>query len=498
MTERDLIKTRILTDTLFATSYFFKKRYSRRFVIGEHHKKIAEALNRVLRGETKRLIINIPPRYGKTEIAVKNFVSAGIALNPESLFIILSYSDDLALDNSEDIKDLVQETFYKELFPYVEIKKDSRSKKKWYTTQGGGVYATSTRGQITGFGAGIFNDDEEKELEDALNELEIKNSEQREYLFGGALIIDDPQKPEDAQSTLERDKVNLRFETTIRSRLNSRNTPIIIIMQRLHPNDLCGYLMELEPEDWEVLSLPAITIDEDGSERALWEFKQTLAELKKIERAQKYVFRGQYMQDPVDLSGEKLWLFSFNKDKHTGAVEWNAEETTYLSFDFNRNPLVCSVWQHYDGVIRGIEVIEIENATIKSMCVEIESKYKGAIFMVTGDVSGKTLTTVSNLDNFQIIKNHFNLSRNQMQYSGSNPRLSDSRYFVNSIFEEYPIILDKEKCSPLIFDCENVKSGVDNTIIKETRKKAEQRADSLDTMRYFLHRFCKDVLFFTN
>lgn len=107
--------------------------------VGEHHQIIAAALEKVLSGETTRLIITVPPRYGKTELSVKNFIAHGLALNPSAKFIHLSYSDTLALDNSEEVKDLVQEESYRELFPNVKIKIDSKSKKKWYTTEGGGV-----------------------------------------------------------------------------------------------------------------------------------------------------------------------------------------------------------------------------------------------------------------------------------------------------------------------------------------------------------------------
>lgn len=97
--------------------------------------------------------------------------------------------------------------------------------------------------------------------------------------------------------------MNNRFESTIRNRVNSRNTPIIIIMQRLHEHDLCGYLQEIEPEEWTVLSLPCIWHDENGQEQPLWEFKHTLEELHKIERSNSFVFETQYMQNPKPLEG---------------------------------------------------------------------------------------------------------------------------------------------------------------------------------------------------
>ena len=114
--------------------------------------------------------------------------------------------------------------------------------------------------------------------------------------------------------------------------------------------------------------------------------------------------------------------------------------------------------------------------------------------LVTGDASGKSKTTVSYLDNYQIIKNYFSLSKGQMQYSGSNPRLEDSRYFVNSCFEQVDIIIDKDKCKPLIFDLENVLSDENNKPIKNSRSDAAQQADCLDTMRYVLHRYFRDII----
>ena len=238
--------------------------------------------------------INIAPRYSKTELAVKNFISMGLAINPSSKFIHLSYSDDLAHDNSEEIRDIVKSVEYQSLFPYVSIKKDSDSKKKWSTTEGGGVYAVATGGQVTGFGAGAV--DEEKELEDEIESIETST-------FAGAIVIDDPIKPEDALSDIKRDRVNNRFETTIRNRVNSRNTPIIIIMQRLHEDDLCGYLQRIEPDDWTVLSIPCISRDKNGNEVPLWEFKHSLEELHKIERANPFVFDTQYMQNPTPIEG---------------------------------------------------------------------------------------------------------------------------------------------------------------------------------------------------
>jgi len=293
-------KVKCLKSLLFHTRYFFKHQYNRKFVIGEHHEIICNALERILSGDLKRLIINIAPRYGKTELAVKAFISHGLALNPSAKFIHLSYADDLALDNSETVKDLIQTEAYQQLFPAVQIKKDAKAKNKWYTTQNGGVLARAAGGQVTGFGAGKV--DEEEDFDEWLNGIEQtgKSQLEKKFSFGGAIIIDDPVKPEDADQDTIREKVNSRFDSTIRNRVNSRHTPIIVIMQRLHPNDLAGYLQrDGEQDEWEVISLPCLK--EDGT--SLWPFKHTVTELLAMKQANDIVYERQYNQNPKPKAG---------------------------------------------------------------------------------------------------------------------------------------------------------------------------------------------------
>ena len=294
----DIVKTWALQGTLNFTRYFFKRLYKRKFVVGRHHVRIAEALDRVLSGKCTRLIINIAPRYGKTELAVKNFIALGLAVNPKAKFIHLSYSDDLARDNSSGVQAIIRDEAYRRLFPGT--MPQSVNSRKWYTAEGGGLYAVSSAGQVTGFGAGAVDREEDDELSAEVDGLSCISDE---GTFGGAIVIDDPIKPDDARSELVREKVNQKFETTIRNRVNSRRTPIVIIMQRLDTNDLCGYLTRLEPDEWEVLSLPAIETDENGEERALWEFKHTLDELRDLREKNAFVFETQYMQNPRPLEG---------------------------------------------------------------------------------------------------------------------------------------------------------------------------------------------------
>ena len=335
-------------ELLFFTRYFFVQRERRKFVIGQHHQIISAALERVLRGECRRLIINLAPRYGKTELAVKNFIAHGLALNPSARFIHLSYSDDLALDNSEAVRDLVQEDGYQELFPEVQIKKDSKAKKKWYTTEGGGVYATSAAGQVTGFGAGQVdieiedNDDDDVTLDEfigGIQQAEGGSNLDQKQRFGGALIIDDPIKPEDADSDIQRERVNSRWDSTISNRVNSRNTPIIIIMQRLHERDLCGYLIERDGKaadggEWEVISLPSLYTNAAGEYEALWPFKHTVPELLKLKNENDVVFERQHGQDPKPIAGR---LFPKEILQYYNPETVNLEQLTEFKF-FSADP----------------------------------------------------------------------------------------------------------------------------------------------------------------
>lgn len=292
-------------------SWTFKAKAQRDFVWGEHHRLICKALDDVVDGKTRKLMINIAPRYGKTELVSKMFVAYGLALNPRSRFLLLSYSDDLVLDNSRDISDFVRSPSYRYLYPYVEV--DGVGARKWETSAGGGVYAVSAAGQVTGFGAG---------------QMDTTG-------FSGAIILDDPLKPDDANSDVEREKVNARFETTIRSRANSRHTPIIIIGQRLHEHDLCGYLLEKEPGEWTVLSLPCIT--EDG--KALWPFKHTLEDLERLRRADAITFETQYLQNPTPREGLMYAEFKTYEVLPVGdATAENYTDTADTGADF-----LCSI-----------------------------------------------------------------------------------------------------------------------------------------------------------
>ena len=274
-------------DLYFFSRYMFYRRRHFKWKRNWHHKAICDALMRVYRGETKNLIINIPPRYSKTELAVTNFCAWAMGKAPDSEFIHTSYSAKLAAKNSAGVKEQIVHEAFGEIFPGVELAGDATAKDDWKTSQGGSFYATGSGGTITGFGAGKAREG-----------------------FAGAIVIDDPHKADEANSDTVREGVIEWFQNTLESRVNNPDTPKILIMQRLHERDLAGWLLDGgNGEHWEHLCIPAVN---DGSwpewsggeiGDALWPWKHDIAALQVMERTKPYVYSGQYGQRPAPAAG---------------------------------------------------------------------------------------------------------------------------------------------------------------------------------------------------
>lgn len=262
-------------DLYFFARWMFLQRKGYKWRRAPHHKVICDALMRVFRGECSRLIINVPPRYSKTELAVVNFIGWALGKVPDAEFIHVSYAAALVINNSIAVRSLVQHEAYAEVFPDCRMASDAKA--HWTTTDGGVMYATGAGGTITGFGAGKYREG-----------------------FGGAIIIDDPHKPDEARSDVIRQGVLDWFQNTLESRKNAPHTPIILIMQRLHEKDLAGWLLDGgNGEKWEHVCLPAE--QEDGT--ALWPEKHTWDDLQRMKAAAPYTYAGQYGQRPAPPEG---------------------------------------------------------------------------------------------------------------------------------------------------------------------------------------------------
>jgi predicted phage terminase large subunit-like protein len=249
-----------------------------------------------------RLIINIPPRHGKTLRAVQSYVARGFAINPKSNFIHTSYSDKLVHDNSVAIRDIINSEAYQFYYPHVSFKDDTNTKGLWKTSAGGTFLASPAGGSITGFGAGIVGS----------------------KTFGGALIIDDPVKPDDASSDAILRAINARWEGTFRSRLATERTPVIVIMQRISDSDFTSELLDRtgSNEKWHHLVLPAyiskdykyeengVYINHDLKEGALWPEKFT------DEQALSLMTNIQYSQKTAPAKGEvyeREWFMRYSE-----------------------------------------------------------------------------------------------------------------------------------------------------------------------------------------
>jgi predicted phage terminase large subunit-like protein len=310
---------------------FFKVRDGARFIVSPHHRVIANTLDRVSDGEIKRLIINIPPGYTKTELAVIFFVLKSLIKNPGCRFIHASYSDNLALRNSSVIRNLIQDPMFQALRPTT-MTTDTRGKGRWMTNGGAEFLAASAGGQVTGFRAGhLFDKD----------------------IFTGAIIIDDPVKPADALSKVQREAINENYNNTFMSRLAHEDVPVIVIMQRVHDDDLSGYLLRGgSGEEWHHLVIPA-KIPEVREEYPhkythgtpvhfelppgpIWPWKHNEEELAKIKRGNSFVWTGQYLQDPSD-PGSRIfhpskwprWSFGKGIDR-LEALLWHNGETVHI------------------------------------------------------------------------------------------------------------------------------------------------------------------------
>ncbi|WP_245293461.1 phage terminase large subunit [Methylobacterium sp. CCH5-D2] len=301
-TLKELDRVDCLESQLRFTAKFFREKEQAEFLVGAHHRVIADTLDRVIRGEIPRLIINIPPGYTKTEMAVVHFVARGLAWNPRARFIHASFNGPLALFNSNSVRDVVALEGYQEHWP-VKIRDDVAAKELWRTTEGGGMKASHAAGPITGFRAGRM-----------------------EPGFTGALIIDDPVKPDDAESEIERTKVNNRWHSTFKSRLAHEDVPVIVIMQRLHVDDFSGFLLKGGAGcRWHHLLLP-VEIDNAALYPAeythgdpiphglpdgpLWAAKHTGEQIVLL-KTNPYVFAGQYGQVPTVAGGNLFkaeWL----------------------------------------------------------------------------------------------------------------------------------------------------------------------------------------------
>jgi hypothetical protein len=205
----------------------------------QHHERIAAKLEAVERGELDRLMIFMPPRHGKSELASRKFPARYLGKHPGRQVIAASYNSDLATDFGRDVRNLMASPEYAEVFPGVGLRPDSKAADRMNTTQGGAYFAAGVGTATTGRGAHLG-------------------------------IIDDPFKDrEDADSENQRERVWNWYRSTFFTRLMPGGA-VVLIQTRWHEDDLAGRLLEQDGRledggEWDVLELPAIS-----GGKALW------------------------------------------------------------------------------------------------------------------------------------------------------------------------------------------------------------------------------------
>lgn len=239
----------------------------------------------VIEGKITNLLILMPPRHGKTEMA-KAFCTMGFAQNPASEFIYGCSDLKLALDCSSDIRNTIKSDSFKKFWD-IDIRIDTSAKGLWKTDQGGGFWAGSFGSPIIGYGAG-------KHPNALIG---------RQYKFAGGILIDDPIKEQDRFRPLERQKAIDFFTDTLPFRRNNgKHTPTIVFMQPLHKEDLGQHIKKYR-KDFTIIEFPIM----DNEKNVLYPELYTYEDLMQLKSTvSNEVWQAKYMLNPISIGGNIL------------------------------------------------------------------------------------------------------------------------------------------------------------------------------------------------
>jgi predicted phage terminase large subunit-like protein len=354
------------------------------FLPNWHILAIAHQLERIRRGEITRLIINMPPRHLKSLTVSVAFPAYLLGLEPWHRIFAVSYGSELSSKHASDFRSIVESLWYRRAFPM----RISRSlEDEVWTTARGFRRSTSVYGTLTGLGGDLF-------------------------------IIDDPQKAVDALSDAHRDRLNHWVSNTLMSRLDSKQTgAIILVQQRVHLNDLSGYLMELG--GWEVLSLPAIAEQDETIAIGDGVFHSRAAgdalhpELEPLESLEKLrfeigsdVFAAQYQQAPVPPGGcmiRREWLRYYDKlperTYRTRIIQsWDTAAKDGAQNDWS----VCTTWMQVDNCYYLIDLTRgrYEYPRLRDIAIAQAQKHRPHCILIEDASTGTALAQ-------ELKKSHF-------------------------------------------------------------------------------------------
>lgn len=348
------------------------------FLPNWHIKAIAAYLIDVMEGRIMRALINAPPRYLKSLAVSVAFPAFLLGHNPRRRIICISYSNELAAKHAADFRAIVEAPWYRAAFPNMRIKRVADS--DLFTTQHGYRRSTSINATLTGLGGDCF-------------------------------IIDDPQKPVDAQSEILRNNLIQWFSNTLRSRLDNKETGVIIVvMQRVHMQDLSGFLLE-QPDEWQALRLPAIAEEDERirtgpdtdhvrrAGEALHPERESLETLEKL-RAElgSDVFAAQYQQAPVPAGGGMIrreWLRYYDelpeRNYRSKIIQsWDTAAKNGAQNDWS----VCTTWLVIDREVYYLIDLtrgRYDYPRLRDTAVALAARYKPDTILIEDASTGTAL-----------------------------------------------------------------------------------------------------------
>jgi predicted phage terminase large subunit-like protein len=341
-----------------------------------HIEVLAHRLEQCLAGEISRLIITLPPRHLKSICASVAFPAWALGRDPTRRIICASYSSDLAAKHARDCRAIIESRWYREVFPATRLDGDKNTELEFATTKRGVRLTTSVGGTLTGRG-------------------------------GNLVIIDDPLKASDALSEPRRDFVNEWFRNTLYSRLDDKaRDAIVVVMQRLHVDDLVGHLIAAG-EGWTELTLPAIAEAHErfdlGDGRVFGrrpgealhparEPLETLAGIKKTIGT--HDFSAQYLQNPLPLDGGVIkwsWFRHYaappeRQDGDFVTQSWDTASKAEEINDFS----VCTTWlrRGSDHYLIDVRRERLEYPALKRLIVVMAERHRPDAVLVEDKGSG--------------------------------------------------------------------------------------------------------------
>lgn len=325
-----------------------------------HIEKIAEKLEEAESGKVKRLVINMPPRYLKSLCVAVSWPAFLLGNDPSRRIIAASHSSSLSVKHSVDTRKIMQSEWYKNIFPNLSFANDQNEKSKFMTTESGFRLATSVGGAITGEG-------------------------------GNFLIIDDPLSPEKAMCSNSREQTLRWFDQTFSTRLDSKKSGVIIVvMQRLHEEDLSGSL--LEREGWDHLCLPAVN---DNNE-LLHEEREGWSEIRRIKSDMgEYGFSAQYLQKPYCLDGgiiKNEWLQFYGEEISQPIAIYQSWDTAIKTSNTSDYSVCLTVAETKNGfyIIDALRE-KLAYPDLKRRFLSEAEKWKPDAILVEDKASGQSL-----------------------------------------------------------------------------------------------------------